>query len=211
MGPALETRGPVPGLEGLWTRHLAGGTALEGAPEALGGAFGRGGVYRLGEVVVRPYRRGGLLGRLVQRRYLRPARFRAEWELHRRLWEDGFPTVEPLGYAWRSRLAGVEGAFFTRLVPSAAPWPRVWERCPEVGPRLLELLDALCARHVWAPDLNATNVLVLPEGDILLLDWDRARLDGSPDLLGRYRQRLHRSLLRLQAPPQVLHALRVAP
>src|SRR5574344_1949041 len=45
----------LPGLPGWWTLHTRGELPLEGEAEGLAGAFGRGGVLRLGEVVLRPY------------------------------------------------------------------------------------------------------------------------------------------------------------
>jgi len=163
----------------------------------LEGAFGRGGVVRWGDRVVRPYRRGGLLRRLVHRTYLGPGRFRRELRVHRALWGAGFPTVEPLGCAWRSSGLGVEGLLITRWA-AVTPWPRCWD-APGVLPQLHAAIRALAAWGLWAPDLNATNVLVDAQGQVCLLDWDRAAWGRDTDLMGRYRGRLLRSLSRLGA------------
>jgi RIO-like serine/threonine protein kinase len=126
-------------------------------------------------------------------------RFAAEFAMHRALWLAGFPTVEPVGYAWRRRGWGSEGIYMTRLV-EAESWPRRWDLSDHVVPSLREAVAALCAWGLWAPDLNATNVLIPASGGILLLDWDRAQFT-SPDGLGeRYRARLSRSLRKLGAP-----------
>lgn len=175
------------------------GLALDGEGTALGEAFGRGGVYRVGDVVIRPYRRGGLMRRLNERTYPSPARFAREFLVHQALWIAGFPTVEPLGYAFRRRGLGVEGLYFTRFAQSE-PWPRRWE----IGalPDLRQAIAALCAWGLHSPDLNATNVMVTPRGEALLLDWDRAAWSPGP-LLVRYQARLLRSLAKLQAPPEL--------
>ena len=202
--PAPERRiqVPLPGLPGLWTLEAVPGLDLSPAAAGLGQAIGRGGVLRAGDVVLRPYRRGGLVRHVNAGIYWDRARFAQESQVHRALWAAGLPTVEPLGWAWRPRLWGCEGVFLTRFA-QGLPWPRAWDR-PEVLPRLRVLLEALCAWGLWAPDLNATNVLVDPAGDLLTLDWDRARWSPDPDLPARYRGRLLRSLRKLGAPREII-------
>jgi len=175
--------------------------ALEGEAVGLSGAFGRGGVRRLGEVVLRPYRRGGLVRYLNGRIYLSSARFAQEFMVHRALWLAGFPTVEPLGYAVRRRGWGVEGLFLTRHA-ECVPWPRNWA-AQDIAEQLRSPIEALCAWGLHSPDLNATNVMVTPQGEVLLLDWDRATWGGG-DLLARYRARLARSLMKLEAPREII-------
>ena len=202
-----ETReGPVPGFEGRWTLEVAPGLAFDDDSRRaarMEGAFGRGGVKRLGDIVVRPYRRGGLVAKVNGSVYASPARFRGELAVHRALWEAGFPTVEPAGLAHRRRGLGHEGLFFTRYA-EAKPWPADWS--PLVLPDLMGALAALDAWGLFAPDLNATNVLSGP-GGLLLLDWDRAAWRGGP-LLPRYRARLARSLAKLGAPSELEAAFR---
>lgn len=166
-------------------------------------AFGRGGIRRLGEVVVRPYRRGGLVAKVIAATYLSPDRFREELGVHRALWEAGFPTVEPLGLAWRKRGLGVEGLYFTRFTENR-PWPSDWSS--SVLPDLEQALVALDAWGLFAPDLNATNVLHGDTG-VTLLDWDRAAWTEG-DLLPRYHARLARSLAKLGAPESLQDAFR---
>ncbi|HLO66529.1 MAG TPA: hypothetical protein VK188_05890 [Holophaga sp.] len=200
--PALVRREgwDLPGLGAGWT--LVGPEDLQpaGAPEPLGRVFGRGGVFRCGDTVVRPYRRGGLVRHLNGRVYLGPGRFAGELRVHRALWEAGFPTVEPLGFAFRPRLWGCEGAYLTRLAPGD-PWPRAWD--PGALPAIRTMLAALAAWGLHAPDLNATNFMVGPQG-VLALDWDRARWTMATDLPERYRERLTRSLRKLGSPAEIV-------
>lgn len=192
----------LPGLGGGWRVCTPGGEVPEGEANSLGGAYGRGGILRAGGTVLRPYRRGGLLRFLNQRTYRTSLRFAAEYAIHRTLWEAGFPTVEPLGYAWRPFGWGVEGVFLTRLA-EGDPWPRRWDLSDRVLPNLDRALDALCAWGLWAPDLNATNIFLPSAEGILLIDWDRARFAPSTDLRPRYEARLARSLHKLGGPPDV--------
>ena len=197
--PVLKQDVDIPGFGGGWRLLAAEDLVLDGERGNLDGAFGRGGIHRLGGVVLRPYRRGGLVRHLNERVYLTPRRFGSELAIHRLLWAAGFPTIEPLGCAWRRRAWGVEGLYLTRF-EAGMPWPRAWERSAEVLPPLQEAIAALSAWGLWSPDLNATNVLLREAGGIALLDWDRAVFRPGPALPEAYRARLQRSLARLGAP-----------
>ncbi len=201
VAPVLRKGLAIPDEGGGWTVLAPPDLALEGEAVGLSGAFGRGGVRRLGEVVLRPYRRGGLVRYLNGRIYLSSARFAQEFMVHRALWLAGFPTVEPLGYAVRRRGWGVEGLFLTRHA-ECVPWPRNWA-AQDIAEQLRSPIEALCAWGLHSPDLNATNVMVTPQGEVLLLDWDRATWGGG-DLLARYRARLARSLMKLEAPREII-------
>ena len=191
----------IPGCGGGWT--LEGQNLdLGGRDGAIEDAFGRGGVRRLGEVVLRPYRRGGWMAKVNARVYASAARFRRELAVHRALREAGFPTVEPLGLAWRKAGLGVEGLFLTRFA-EAKPWPSDWS-APLMG-EMVKAIRALSAWGLYAPDLNATNVM-WSESGIILLDWDRATWTGGL-LLPRYHARLTRSLAKLGAPMELRAAL----
>lgn len=201
--PSVDVRrgAGVPGFPGAWNLE---GPDLAFAEQggAMVDAFGRGGVRRLGDTVLRPYRRGGWMAKVNGRVYASAARFRRELAVHRALWEAGFPTVEPLGFAWRRAGLGVEGLYLTRF-SEATPWPRDWS-----APVMDELSKALHALDAWgllAPDLNATNVMWGAEG-LVLLDWDRAAWRGGA-LLPRYRARLAQSLAKLGAPEALCSAL----
>ena len=208
-GSAFETRmlADLPGMQGAWNLVVSEGLTLSEEPEAMEGRHGRGGVYRLGEVVVRPYRRGGWIRHFDETLYLNPSRFFMECMTHRALWAAGFPTVEPLGYGYRRRLWGVEGVYLTRFEASE-PWPSRWDDAG-VLQRLRPLLEALDAWGLWAPDLNATNVLVAPDGGLRLLDWDRAAWTQGP-LMPKYARRLACSLKRLGAPGSLRDGLQAA-
>lgn len=208
--PPLQARqdSTLPGLGGGWTLLAAEDFDLPSGPAApLGDAFGRGGVLRLGDLVLRPYRRGGLLRRLNPDRYASPARFERELGVHRALWERGFPTVEPVGCAHRARGAGYEGVLLTRHV-EGRPWPRTWDARPETLEALARALRALSAWGLLAPDLNATNVHLGADGVVRCLDWDRAAFrDPGEGLRARYLARMRASLRKLGAPEGLAPAL----
>jgi hypothetical protein len=88
----------------------------------------------------------------------------------------------------------------TRLADGQA-WPGRWDLSAERASAIREGVASLCDWGLWSPDLNATNVILPPEGGALFLDWDRAAfVPADTDLWTRYRNRLHRSLRKLGAP-----------
>lgn len=197
----------LPSFGGGWRVCTPGGIVPTGEPTTLPGAFGRGGVLRLGDMVLRPYRRGGFLRHFNERTYRTHLRFAAEHAVHRGLWEAGFPTVEPLGYAWRPSGIGVEGLLITRMTAGES-WPRRWDLSAARMPDIHRAISSLCKWGLWSPDLNATNVLLPSEDGALFLDWDRARfVPPDVDLWPRYRARLERSLRKLGAPAEALNAI----
>ncbi|MBP1625803.1 MAG: 3-deoxy-D-manno-octulosonic acid kinase [Holophagaceae bacterium] len=201
LAPLETSTVTLPGLGRGWRLEAVGGLQVPEETADLPAAFGRGGVIRAGDLVLRPYRRGGLLRFINDRTYASADRFLQELEVHRALWEAGFPTVEPLGIAHRRKGLGVEGVLLTRYVESR-PWPRCWD-APGVIPALRLAIDALVSWRLWSPDLNATNVMLGNEG-ILLLDWDKAQWFEATDLRERYRERLIRSLRKLGAPEALI-------
>jgi hypothetical protein len=196
----------IRGLGAGWTLCLRTPVDLAAEVREVPLAFGRGGIRRIGEVVVRPYRRGGLVRHLNERWYCSPARFAQEFAVHQALWQAGFPTVEPIGYGFRHHGWGVEGLYLTRYVEAMA-WPTDWGRSARILPKLHVMLAALATWGLHAPDLNATNILYATDDHVLALDWDRARWSGAKDLQSRYRERLLRSLRKLGAPAAVMAAL----
>jgi hypothetical protein len=146
----------------------------------LEGAFGRGGLVQAGSYILRPYRRGGFLRHFNKGTFLSHKRFSDEFEIHSFLRTAGFPTVKPIGYAYRRRFWGFEGVFITRMEESI-PWPKTWGDAdsPSLVAQVAGLLKALSKHFVLAADLNATNFIVTPSRQVLALDWDGAAYVGN--------------------------------
>jgi hypothetical protein len=199
----------LPGLGGAWqVFSTAPLSALNGAqPEAkpMDGVFGRGGLIQADGYVLRPYRRGGLMRHFNKGIYASASRFRDEYDVHAALWGAGFPTVEPIGYAYKKRLWGAEGVFITKNA-DAQPWPRAWGDSDNLGHarQIAVLIKALSAWGLWSPDMNATNFLLGHDGLILALDWDRARWVKKKCLAEKYWMRLRRSMYKLNAPAALI-------
>ena len=66
------------------------------------------------------------------------------------------------------------------------------------------MIRSLCFWKLYAPDLNATNILVNLKGNIVALDWDKAHWTNNPNIMKYYQNRLIRSMKKLNAKPEVL-------
>jgi 3-deoxy-D-manno-octulosonic acid kinase len=175
---------------------------------------GRGAAYRVvlpggARAVVRFYRRGGLLGRLVRATYFgfraRPLReLTATVETRRR----GVPTVEVLA----ARIEGwmlYRGALVTAEIQDATTLIEALHQTRDAAARTAlaasagRVVGALHRAGVSHADLNLNNLLVRAETSgvsVVLLDFDRARLvRGALPFQQRRRnlRRLRRSLTKL--------------
>jgi tRNA A-37 threonylcarbamoyl transferase component Bud32 len=176
-------------------------------------ASGRGGAFRASfrgplRVVVRPCRRGGLLGRLLTRTYLgwRPRPMR-ELDVSLQARARGVPT--PAVLAVRVRGWGLyRGIVVTEEIAAATTLADALAAAPtEAHRRMLaheagEAIGLLHAAGVDHADLNLGNVLVspTPDGAAQIVDLDKARLtDGPLGLAARRRNlaRLHQSWRRV--------------
>ena len=156
--------------------------------------------------VLRHYRRGGLVARLSDDRYLFTGASRtrsfAEWRLLRRLREWGLPVPQPVaaryvraGLGYRADLITVElpvrstlASWLTDAPLPAATWTAVG-RC----------VGRLHARGVHHADLNAHNLLLGDGEAVYVLDFDRGRLRRRGAWEQRVLARLRRSLHKVTA------------
>lgn len=137
---------------------------------------------QLGNVLVREYRKGGLL------RFVRGRRFFGRWRplmelvLHRRLEALGVPVVEAVGAVVMRGALGWRGFLLSREVPVSVDLEAWLYGVPiETGRPRREILKAaghavrrLHDAGVSHPDLHPKNLLVTGSGDVLVLDLDKA-------------------------------------
>lgn len=154
---------------------------------------------------IRHYRRGGVVGRLLDDHYLwlgadRTRSFR-EWRLLARLHSSGLPVPRPVAARYQRHGLAYTADLITLRIPGAAPLSRrladgtapanIWAR---VGACVRKFHDA----SVFHADLTAHNLLVDEAGDVYLLDFDRGQVRGED---GGWRQanlaRLDRSLSKI--------------
>jgi 3-deoxy-D-manno-octulosonic acid kinase len=152
------------------------------------------------DAVLRHYRRGGLVAKFVQNRYLwtgfEKTRASVEFDLLRILWRGGLPVPRPLGAAaWRHGLT-YRAALLTERIASAQPLAHSQDL--EIWRRAGVVIGALHRFGVWHADLNVFNVLFDDQGKVWLIDFDRGRLGKlTPGQRAENLSRLLRSLKKL--------------
>jgi tetratricopeptide (TPR) repeat protein len=167
-----------------------------------------------GVALVRRCRRGGLLGRFLGDTHFNGRRFLREIALSDALRRRGIPTPEAIGGVRREVIPGVYRAeILTREVPGSLDLAAALRTLPpgEAGAERKRELLAAAARllrqmhdaGLWHADLNARNILIIPDGSAMILDLDRAELLDELPFRGRAANlaRLYRSLHKLGLAP----------
>lgn len=150
--------------------------------------------------VLRRYRRGGLVGRLVDDAYLwlgeARARPLAEWRLLAWAHDAGLPVVRPVAARVVRDGVAYRGALITARVAARPLAARL--RAGEDPPALWSAAGAAVARCHAAgldhPDLNLNNLLLADDGAAFVIDLDRGRRRESGLWRARNLARLGRSL-----------------
>ncbi|HEY9281431.1 MAG TPA: 3-deoxy-D-manno-octulosonic acid kinase [Eoetvoesiella sp.] len=130
-----------------------------------------------GSGVLRHYRRGGLVARLSQDRYLwagaERTRAFAEFNLLYFMHQQGLPVNKPLAAAyWRDGLT-YRAAIIVERIPNVHTLAKSLSL-----PCHAAVAEAIFAMHeagVWHADLNAYNILLDEQGCAWLIDFDRGR------------------------------------
>jgi 3-deoxy-D-manno-octulosonic acid kinase len=186
-----------PPLELFDPRHLAENNLLTGAATGRGEAwFFR---FREMELVLRHFRRGGAMEKILIDRYLglRPEKARSwrEWQFLLQLHRAGLPVPRPAAANVSSGRIFYRADLITEFIPGA----RSLADCLTSGPlpaefwRRLGGTVALFHRHgAWHPDLNARNILLDNNGKVFLIDFDRGRFRPR----GRWQEQNLKRLLR---------------
>lgn len=154
-----------------------------------------------GSALIRPYRRGGAVAKILGDRFV--FRNRPQWEfmLHCHLWKAGVPTVMPLGVMWEKSGIFVRGAYATLelqtkdlleyLRTNPAPDPAYLAECGRT-------IRAMHRAGILHGDLQVKNMLVTSHTG-LVLDFANAQPYGKL-FPGRDLKRLKRSFVKLGLP-----------
>lgn len=171
------------------------------ASEALGG---RGSVYQfpVGEqrAIVRRYQRGGAVRHLLKDGYFFDNRPLRELQVWCYAYESDVPVPLPLGVMWYRRGPLYYGAIAAQYIASGhlqaylGSGPENDAR-REVLVRAGQAIRDMHARGIVHADLQVRNILIEPEGTVLLIDFDNARKVKAIGDRARYRNllRLRRS------------------
>lgn len=187
----------------------------------LAAGSGRGQAYRVehnGRLwVLRHYRRGGWMARLTHDTYppTPPARSRAMQELVllRAMHSMGLPVPAPVA-AHYQRTHAQMGRFSRYRADIAMAWlPNTRNLVQVLRERALEAhewmavgraIEALHRHQIFHADLNAHNLLLDPQGQVFVVDFDKCERRGGNDWKTRNLARLKRSLLK-EHNQQALH------
>ena len=160
--------------------------------------------------VLRHYRRGGLVAKVLSDRYFwtgasRTRCFR-EWQLLAELHRRGLPVPAPVaakfersGCSYRADLITVQLPASQTLAALLARGALAQERWHAIG----STIARFHAQGVQHADLNAHNILLDDAGVVFILDFDRGRLRESSTSRGKWEDsvlaRLRRSLEKVTA------------
>lgn len=172
---------------------------------------GRGAVWRIdtaaGPAVLRHYRRGGLIARLVRDSYLwlgpRRTRSYREFDLLVRLQALELPVPAPLAARWVRHGLSYEADLLTMEIPDARTLAEMLaELDASRHAGMLASLGRTLARFhragVVHADLNAHNILFDREASWWLIDFDRGRIRSPHEGWIRSRlDRLRRSMAKI--------------
>ena len=156
----------------------------------------------VGPAVLRRYRRGGLVARLISDRYLYSgagnSRSFREFELLGRLFDAGLPVPEPLAALCARRGVGYRAALLTHEIQGAQVLADIAESLSaQDWAELRATLSDFFTVGLNHPDLNARNVLRDSSGAWFLIDFDKAKLGSAPASPTPMINRLRRSFKRL--------------
>ncbi len=168
----------------------------------------------LGPLVVKHYRRGGLLGRLVKRRYVRwgKSRSQLEFELLLKARDLGINVPEPLLFANRGY-----PIYRTWLVTREIKSPlalarlslndekRTRQAMTAVGEQISRLID----HRILHVDLHPGNIVVDQQDRVFILDFDKGKIFRGPKakLRDRYINRWQRAVSQHGLPDILIELL----
>jgi 3-deoxy-D-manno-octulosonic acid kinase len=153
--------------------------------------------------VLRHYRRGGFIARLMQDRYVwaGEARVRAfaEWRLLAALTARGLPVPKPVAARYQRGGLLYRCDLITERIVGAVPLSELVggavreETWRSIGSTLARF-HAVGADHA---DLNAHNILIGETGIVSVIDFDRGRIRVPGEWVRGNLARLHRSLMKV--------------
>lgn len=135
----------------------------------------------VGSIVIKHYRRGGLLRHFIKRRYLRFGKTRAqrEFELLAYIGALGLNVPEPIAYAHRGRLFYLAW-LVTREIKESITLAKLSltdeRRAHRAMTPVTEQISRLIDHGIWHVDLHPGNVLIDHKDRVFLLDFDKGRI-----------------------------------
>jgi len=189
--------------------HLFDTRSLEENNLLTYSASGRGKIhffcYQDLDLVLRHYRRGGLVQNLLSDRYIRlnlkNSRSWREWELLASMYTNGLPVPRPVAAQVEVGTLLYSADLITERIPGARSLAEILQREP-LPPETWRDIGATIAwfhnRGIWHSDLNAENILLDESTGVYLLDFDRGKIGATEFRKRRNLSRLLRSLHKIR-------------
>jgi len=186
---------------------------------ALGGRQAVSRIYLdgIGPVVVKHYRRGGLVARVIRQTYVNfgKPRSRHEFEQLERVRQLGVDAPEPVAYAFCGTLV-YRAWLISREILGAQSLAQLSRTSIERTHRAMDALTrhvaVLVAHGIRHRDFHPGNVLVDSADRVFLIDFDKAdRYRGSrATLAGKYVRRWNRAVEKHGLPPVLTERMAIS-
>lgn len=169
----------------------------------------------IGSVVIKHYRRGGLLSHLIDKTYFKwgKPRCRLEFEQMQVARNVGVKTPEPIAYAYR-------GNFFyyawlvTKKIKNQRSLAQLslesQDRAAMVTRALIDQIKTLIDHGIFHADFHPGNILVNSRDEIFIIDFDKASSSkvSKIRLKNKYLKRWHRAVTKYDLPEMIYEILR---
>ena len=155
----------------------------------------------IGSVVIKYYRRGGVIRYLIKKRYLKcgKTRCQVEYELLQKVRSLGINAPEPVAFAYRGRLF-YQCWLVTREIQDHQTLVQISlsneEQTRMAMKAVVKQVSMLIKNKILHVDLHPGNVIVDNQNQIYLLDFDKGGVfHGDKDVLRtRYLRRWNRAI-----------------
>ncbi|CAB1055671.1 hypothetical protein D1BOALGB6SA_404 [Olavius sp. associated proteobacterium Delta 1] len=184
-------------LTGLFHHSASSGVSILGGRTAVIPAQMDG----IGSVVIKHYRRGGLLRYFIKRRYLKLGKTRAqrEFELLDTVGKFGINVPQPIAFAYCGRLfyrAWLITREIHQPVSLASLSLQDEKKTGRAMASVITQISSLIQNQILHVDLHPGNVVADTAGTVYLLDFDRGKVyhGTRQQLKNRYRTRWQRAV-----------------
>jgi 3-deoxy-D-manno-octulosonic acid kinase len=168
----------------------------------------------IGAVIIKHYRRGGLMRYVIKRRYLKFGKTRAqrEFELLEVVAKLGLNVPRPIAFAYRGRLL-YRAWLVTREIHQPISLARLSlrdeKKTSTAMESVIEQIVSLIQNDILHVDLHPGNVVVGATGKVYLLDFDKGRVyhGKRQKLKNRYLARWQRAVSKHGLPKMLTEIL----
>lgn len=164
------------------------------------------------ELVLRPFRRGGLIGKINADLYLRIgakySRAFREYRLLEWMRSRGLPVPNPVAARYAPSGLCYRADLITERIPQARPLADILLETPLAPPIWTKIGDVIRRMHVLGvhhSDLNCRNILLDADMQVWLIDFDKCRRRRNTGWQQHNLSRLRRSLTKEKTKHPELH------